>query len=49
MKGAAEYEELVGAIGMATAGMGAQSMVHLMIIFFIIMGNIAYFIGRREK
>ena len=49
MKGAAEYEELVGAIGMATAGMGAQSMVHLIIIFFIIMGNIAYFIGRREK
>lgn len=49
MKGAAEYEELVGAIGMATAGMGAQSIVHLMIIFFIIMGNVAYFIGRREK
>ncbi|MCK4655599.1 MAG: hypothetical protein KAT85_01170 [candidate division Zixibacteria bacterium] len=49
MKGAAEYEELVGAVGMATTGMGAQSMVHLMIIFFIIMGNIAYFIGRREK
>jgi hypothetical protein len=49
MKGAAEYEDLVGAIGMATAGMGAQSMVHLMIIFFIIMGNIAYFTGRREK
>jgi hypothetical protein len=49
MKGAAEYEELVGVKGMATAGMGAQSLVHLMIIFFIIMGNIAYFIGRRGK
>jgi len=48
MKGAAEYEELVGAKDMATAGMGAQSMVHLTIIFFIILGNIAYFIGRSK-
>lgn len=49
MKGAAEYEELVDARGLATAGMGAQSMVHLMIILLVIIGNVAYFAGRRQR
>jgi hypothetical protein len=49
MKGAAEYEELVGAKGMATSGMGAQSMVHVMIIIFVLLGNIAYFAGRGRQ
>jgi hypothetical protein len=49
MKGAAEYELLVGARGLAERGMGMQSLVHLMIIFMVIVGNIAYFAGRREK
>ena len=49
MKGAAEYEYLVGAKGMATAGMGAQSMAHLAIIFFIIIGNIAYIAERGKR
>jgi hypothetical protein len=48
MKGAAEYEELVGQEGRATAGMGAQSLVHLTIIMFIIIGNISFFLKRRE-
>jgi hypothetical protein len=34
---------------MATAGMGSQSMVHIAIIFFILMGNIAYIIGLKRK
>jgi hypothetical protein len=49
MKGASEYEFLVGSEGMATAGMGAQSMVHLTIIGLIIIGNFAYFWGRRRR
>jgi len=46
MKGAAEYELLVRAQGMAEKGMGMQSVVHLMIILMVIMGNIAFFAAR---
>jgi len=49
MKGAAEYEYLVEAEGMATSGMVAQSMVHMTIIAFIIIGNISYFATRRRN
>jgi len=49
MKGAAEYEKLVGRIGMATSGMGSQSFVHLAIILFIVIGNIAYFAEQRKR
>lgn len=49
MKGAAEYEKLVERPDVATAGMAAQSFVHILIIFFIIFGNIAYFIEKRGK
>ncbi len=49
MKGAAEYELLVGTRGMAEKGMGMQSLVHLMIILMVIVGNIAFFAGRRAK
>lgn len=48
MKGASEYENLIGAEGMATLFMGPQSTVHLIIIFFIILGNTAYFLGGRK-
>jgi hypothetical protein len=49
MKGASEYEYLIGAEGMATLFMGPQSTVHLIIIFFIILGNTAYFLGGRKE
>ncbi|MBU1470513.1 MAG: hypothetical protein KJ723_07495 [candidate division Zixibacteria bacterium] len=49
MKGASEYEHLVGAEALATSGMGAQSLVHLTIIGFIIIGNVAFFLGRRKR
>ncbi|MDP8267630.1 MAG: hypothetical protein P9L97_02765 [Candidatus Tenebribacter davisii] len=42
LKAAAEYENLLQAPGTATSGMDAQSMAHLIIIIFIIIGNINY-------
>lgn len=47
MKGAAEYEKLVGRPALAITGMGAQSIAHLLIIFLVLIGNIGYFAGRR--
>ena len=47
LSGAAEYEALLKRSGKATAGMSAQSMAHLIIVVFIVFGNIAYFLSRR--
>jgi hypothetical protein len=49
MKGAAEYEILVGKKADAVTGMSAQSLVHLLIIFLVLLGNISFFIGRRKS
>ncbi|HPZ10696.1 MAG TPA: hypothetical protein PL110_21580, partial [Candidatus Eremiobacteraeota bacterium] len=49
MKGASEYEQISGFKGMATAGMGAQSIVHLLLIIFIILANISYFYEKRKE
>jgi hypothetical protein len=49
MKGAAEYEELVGKHDLATTGMGIQSIIHFLIVVLIILGNVGYFVGRRLK
>lgn len=49
MKGAAEYEILVGHPDAAFRGMDVQSMVHLMIILMVVLGNISYFVGKRAK
>lgn len=49
MKGAAEYEKLVGKKAKATVGMGAQSLAHLLIIALVILGNFSYFMGRRQR
>lgn len=46
MKGVAEYEKLVGLPGGATAGMSAQSAAHLLLIAFIVFGNLMYFLRR---
>ncbi|MBT3216358.1 MAG: hypothetical protein HOD97_04545 [Candidatus Marinimicrobia bacterium] len=48
MPGAAEYEALIGQKGSATSGMDAQSVAHLVIVLFIILGNAAYFIERKR-
>jgi hypothetical protein len=47
LKGAAEYESLIEKPDKATAGMDAQSIAHLVIIAFVILGNIAYFTTRK--
>ena len=50
LKGAAEYETKLKQPGKATAGMDAQSIAHLVIIAFVILGNIAFFaVGKRKK
>jgi hypothetical protein len=48
MKGAAEYEILVDKPDKAVLGMISQSLVHLLIIAFVIVGNIALFTSRRK-
>ncbi len=49
LKGAADYEYLVGHPDMATTGMLAQTGGHLVILIFILIGNILYFFGKRER
>jgi len=49
MPGAAEYEQLVGVKGIATRAMDAQSVAHLVIVLFIVLGNVGYFIERSRK
>ncbi|MFW6368953.1 MAG: hypothetical protein ACOC0J_00020 [Myxococcota bacterium] len=48
LKGAAEYETLLGVPDSAVAGMDAQSLAHLAIIIFIIVGNVMFFTSRRR-
>jgi hypothetical protein len=44
LKGGSEYESLLGYRGMATSGMDSQSVIHVVIVIFILIGNIAYLI-----
>jgi len=46
MKGAAEYEIMVEERAKAVRGMGVQSLVHLLIIGLVALGNVGYFLGR---
>jgi len=48
LAGAAEYETIIDTPGSATAGMEPQSVTHLIIIFFILLGNTVYFTTRRR-
>ncbi|MBI3302600.1 MAG: hypothetical protein HYZ72_11095 [Deltaproteobacteria bacterium] len=53
LRGAAEYETLMGREGKATAGMDAQSATHFLIIVLILLCNCFYFLtgqagGRRK-
>jgi hypothetical protein len=48
MKGAAEYEKLSRNPGMATRGMDPQSIIHFLIIVFILLGNVGYFVSKRR-
>jgi hypothetical protein len=49
MKGAAEYEQLSSNYGRASVGMGPQSIIHFLIIFFLIVSNIGYFASKKGK
>ncbi|MBT9156058.1 MAG: hypothetical protein DDT37_01034 [Firmicutes bacterium] len=49
LRGAAEYELLMEAPGRATAMMDAQSMGHLVVIAFILIGNAAYLVTKFVK
>ncbi len=48
LKGAAEYEKLMGYTGKARLGMVAQSSIHVMIIGLILLGNIAFILSKRK-
>lgn len=55
LKGAADYETMVREgrentpAGLATPGMAAQSIAHLVIMAFIVMGNISYLVIHRRR
>ncbi|MFC1550159.1 hypothetical protein ACFL46_02585 [Candidatus Neomarinimicrobiota bacterium] len=49
MPGAAEYEALIGKAGLGTAGMDAQSIAHVVIVAFIIFGNVAFYLERKRS
>ena len=46
--GAAEYENLLKHPGLAMIAMGGQTMGHLIIVLFIVLGNVVFFINRRK-
>ncbi len=47
--GAAQYEDMADNPGLAKDGMRVQLLAHLVIIMFILMGNIGYFAGRKNR
>jgi hypothetical protein len=47
-RGCAEYEQLIGSPGMANQGIDALSMGQLVVIGFMLLGNVA-FIGDRLR
>jgi hypothetical protein len=49
LKGAAEYETLIAIEGAAVRGMDAQSMAHLLIVLFIVLGNVGFFLKKRAE
>lgn len=49
LKAAAEYELLSEAPGTATSGMDAQSIAHLIIIIFIVIGNINFWRDKKAE
>ncbi len=49
LRGAADYEALMQRPAMGTSGMFAQSLIHAMIILFVIVGNAFYFLSKWRK
>jgi hypothetical protein len=48
LKGAAEYEQLAGFRGQASIGMLSQSIVHILVVVLIFLGNLGFFLARRK-
>ena len=48
LRAAAEYEQLIDRKGIGTTGMDAQSMAHILIVLFVILGNIGMFMTKKE-
>jgi hypothetical protein len=49
MKGAAEYERLLGVESFGTTGMAGQSFAHLYIFLLILLGNLSLLVGWWER
>jgi tetrahydromethanopterin S-methyltransferase subunit D len=49
LKGAAEYETLVDRKGRGLKGMDSQSIVHLLLVGFIVLGNVILLYQRRKR
>jgi hypothetical protein len=49
LKGAAQYEVLIGRPGIAVKGMDAQSLAHLLYIGLILLGNVVFFMQRGRR
>ena len=49
LKGAAEYEKLIERPDEGLKGMDAQTIIHLLIVVFIVLGNVAYILVQRAK
>ena len=49
LKGAAEYETVIERPAFGVRGMGSQTMGHLLIVLFVVIGNLGYFASRRGR
>jgi hypothetical protein len=49
MKGASEYEKLIKMPGKATSAMEPQSIVHIVLIFFILLANLSQYVLKGYK
>jgi hypothetical protein len=49
MRGAAEFEQITNTPGRALKFMVGQSVAHVIVILFIVLGNVAYFATRKSK
>jgi hypothetical protein len=47
LKGAAEYETVIDKPAFGVRGMGSQTMGHLLIVLFVIVGNLGYLAAKR--
>lgn len=49
MRGAAEYESLMGQVGLGTRGLNVLTVGHVVIVLAITLGNLIYFKTRKKK